>query len=255
MNRDTWVIAALGVLIIFGGWFWFANSSSSHLAYYLTQSGDRQHKENGDLYTIQTVYPDTTPLATRTGAVAEGRAEDAINTLLADQINEFKNEISSQNLSDVDKQRIKTQGPKFSLNIQYHAYSSGTYASYEFDIFSDTGGAHPSNTYKTLVFDLQGNTVALSDLFSSGADYLGRISTAAQQQISQQLAQKGTNATSTIVATGVAPKAENFENFVVDSDRMRILIPPGQAAAYAAGPFEVQVLLTDLKDLLKPNVK
>lgn len=255
MNRDTWVIAALGILIILGGWFWFANSSGSRLTYFLTQAGDRQHTENADLYTVQAVYPDTTGLGNRTGAVAESRAESAINTLLSDQIGEFKKAIDAQNLSDADKQRIKTQGPKFSLNIQYHAYSSGAFVSYEFDIFSDTGGAHPSNTYKTLVFDLQGNSVALKDLFTSGSDYLGRISAAVKQQVVKQLTERGVDATSTIVASGVAPQEENFANFVVDSDRLRIFIPPYQVAAYAAGPFEAQILLSDLKDILKPSVK
>jgi hypothetical protein len=120
----------------------------------------------------------------------------------------------------------------------------------------DTGGAHPSNSYKTLVFDLKGNTVALGDLFQSGSNYLERIASSSKAQVRAQLKQRaGAEALDTIIADGIAPKAENFENFVVDSDRIRIFIPPYQAAPYAAGAFEVQIPLADVKDILKPDVK
>jgi hypothetical protein len=255
MNRDTWVIVALAVLVIGGGWFWYTNAAPQGLSYFLTQQGDRQHTENTDLYTVQAVYPDATPLNDRSGAVAESRAENAINGLLAGEIKQFKAAIEAQNLSAADKERITTKGPKFSINIQYHPFSSGSFVSYEFEIFMDTGGVHPTNYFKTLVFDLQGNTVSLSDLFSN-PQYLSHISQEATKQVTEQLKQRaGNSASSSIVSEGLAPKEENFQNFVVDSDRIRIFIPPYQAAAYAAGSFEVQIPLVDIKDILRPNVK
>jgi hypothetical protein len=120
----------------------------------------------------------------------------------------------------------------------------------------DTGGAHPNNFYKTLVFDLNGNTVALGDLFNPGSNYLDAISQIAQTQVAAQLEQRaGAGAADSIIADGLSAKEENFQNFVVDSDRIRIFIPPYQAAAYAAGSFEVQIPLADLEDILKPDVK
>jgi len=255
MNRNRLLtVIGLVILVLIGGWY-ITNMSHKGLTFEMTQSGDKQHTETTDLYTVQIVYPDKTSLAVRSGKAAESRAEAAIQKVLQEQIDAFKQAIDVNGLSQEEKTRISTVGPKFSLNIGYHAYSSGSFVSYEFDIFMDTGGAHPANLYKTLVLDLQGKPVELKDLFVSNADYLGVIASKARPQIEAQLKRvAGAEATSTILADGIAPKDENFSNFVVDSDRIRIFIPPAQAAASAAGAFELQIPLTEIKDILKPGI-
>ncbi len=253
-RRGIVAVVLILIVLIIGGWYFFINRGPA-ISYTVIESGDRQHKEETDFYTIQMTYPDETPLVERGGWGAENSAQDAIEELLQDEMQDFKS-IVAENLTETEKARLQENLIKYSLNVAYRPYSSGEYVSYEFDVFTDTGGAHPNNYYRTLVFDLEGRTVALGDLFQSGSSYLERISEEATRQVTEQITQRaGADAVATLMQEGLAPRAENFENFVVDSDRLRIFIPPYQAAAYAVGSFEVQIPLYDIRDILKPEVR
>jgi len=254
--RNGIITLILAILIGIAGWYLFTQSQS--LPHVLTESGDRQQKEETEFYTVQVVYPNATRLATRTDATAaaDERAVATIERELEDTVAAFKKTANNALTSD-EKERLTAAGLKYSLNIGYRGYNSGSFVSYEFDIFEDTGGAHPINSYKTLVFDLKGNKVSLDDLFVSGSNYLERISAEATKQVGEQFTRKGgiENATSSLVAEGLAPRAENFSNFVNNDGVLTFFIPPYQAAAYAAGSFEVRIPLQDLKDIVKPGIQ
>jgi hypothetical protein len=242
------------MLVGIGGWYVFTHTQS--LPHELNENGDRQIKEDTDYYTIQAVYPNTTRLATRTDSSGEAdkRAMATIENWVNQTIRTFKDD-ANQMLNADEKARLNEQGVKYALSIASHSYNSGSFVSEEFDIYQDTGGAHPNSAYKTLVFDLKGNQVALGDLFTSN-DYLTRIAAEARKQVEAQIAQRaGAEATSTIFEEGLAPTNDNFVNWVDDQSILTIFIPPYQAAAYAAGSFEVRIPLQDLKDILKPGIQ
>ncbi len=254
-KRNIFLVLVVIVLALAAGTYFRAHPLNPAFAYTIIETGDRQHREDTQYYTIQVNYPDKTPLATRGKSGAEAKAESTITDTVKDLINQFKQAGGVDNLPQAEKDRLTAANLKYALSVDTHAFSSGSFVSYEFDVFMDTGGAHPENSYKTLVFDMNGNTVKLGDLFTPNSDYLNRISQAATTQVKAQLEKGGgAGAGDTIIADGVAPQEENFSNFVVDSGELRIFIPPYQAAAYAAGPFEVDILLSDLKDILKPGI-
>jgi hypothetical protein len=256
MTRRNIVLAILVLIVLIGGaYFVFGGSLSSSVPHTVIETGDRQHKESSDYYLIQINYPDKTPLATRGGWGAEARAQSATDDMIRSLVRQFKESSNVDNLSQEEKDRLNKNGLKYSLNVGYKPYSSGSFVSYEYDVFMDTGGAHPNNFYRTLVFNLNGDTVKLGDLFKPDSNYLERIASSSKAQIEAQIKQRaGSEAVDTLIADGFSAKEENFQSFVVDSDRLRIFIPPYQAAAYAAGAFEVQIPLVDVKDILKPNV-
>lgn len=248
------VFLILAVLVALGGWYIFINSQA--LPHTLNSQGDRQIKEDTDFYTIQAVYPNSSKLASRTdsSASADEKAIQTIESYVIGTVATFKNNANSALTSD-EKARLTEQKLKYSLGIAYQQYTSSSFASVELDVAEDTGGAHPINSYKTFVFDLKGDQVALSDLFTPGSDYLGRISEAATKQIGEQLVAEGADASSSIIAEGVAPTADNFSNWVDKDGLLVFLIPPYQAAAYAAGSFEVHIPMSDLSDILKPGIQ
>ncbi|MES2006988.1 MAG: DUF3298 domain-containing protein [Patescibacteria group bacterium] len=253
--RNGIIAILLAILIGVGGWYVFTHTSS--LPHVLTESGDRLIKEDTEYYTVQAVYPNTTRLATRTDSTkaADERVVNTIESEIKDMLNGFKNQ-ANKALTTEEKARLTEAKIKYSINLTNRPYNSGSFVSYEFDGFEDTGGAHPINFYKTFVFDLKGNSVELDDLFTSGSGYLERIAAEAKKQIEVQLSTRGgEDATSTLVADGVAPRADNFANWVDDAGVLTIFIPPYQAAAYAAGSFEVRIPLDDLKDILKPGIQ
>jgi hypothetical protein len=256
MNIRTGIaVMVLAVLVGVGGWYVFTHTQS--LPHELNANGDRQIKEDTDYYTIQAVYPNTTRLATRTdsSANADKQAVATIESWINQTVSTFKNDTSKM-LTDDEKARLASSSIKYALSMAYHSYNSGSFVSEEFDLYQDTGGAHPINFYKTFVFDLKGNQVELSDLFVPGSDYLTRISAAAKTQVEAQIAARaGADATSTVIAEGVAATVDNFANWVDDQRTLTIFIPPYQAAAYAAGSFEIHIPLEDMKDILKPGIQ
>ncbi|MBC7836378.1 DUF3298 domain-containing protein [Acetobacteraceae bacterium] len=254
MNSRNTIISVVLVIAVLGVGYILMQRGGTAPAGVVTQEGDRHYTQDTQYYTIDIAYPIQTALGVRKGADAgaDVKAMQTIESTIEDIAQQFKDAADPANLPQVEKDRLAGSGIKYSLTGNYYAYSSPSGISYEFTFLSDTGGAHPNAFYKTLVFDTSGNIVALGDLFTS-QDYLSRISQIAKSQVTRQLTEEG--AGGTIIEEGLAPTAENFQNFVIDSDTLRIFIPPYQVAAYAAGSFEVEIPLTDLRDLLKETVQ
>jgi hypothetical protein len=249
------MLLVLAVLVAIGGWYLFTHSAS--LPKTLNENGDRQFKEETDYYTIQAIYPNTTRLGTRTDSTpgADQKAVQKMESFVSQTVAAFKRDVSGM-LTEDEKARIKESGFKYALGISYHAYNSGDYASFEFDLYQDTGGAHPNGFYQTFVFDLKGDEVALGDLFKPNSGYLERIASIARTQVEKRLTElAGEDATSTIFAEGLAPDVANYSNWIDNNGMLVFFIPPYQAAAYAAGSFEVHIPIDELADVIKPEVQ
>jgi hypothetical protein len=219
-----------------------------------TAQGDYLYTEDKDYYSIKAAYPGQTGLKAEADAIARATIEQG----LADEIANFK---KNSGLDALTPQDIQTQGlggdRKYMLDMEYKAYSSTSSVSYAYTVYADTLGAHPNGYYLTFVFDSGGNQAELGDLFADGSDYLARIASAATAQVTKQL-QAGLNqqdVSESIFKEGLAPKDENFKNFVIDGDTLVVFIPPYQVAAYVAGSFEVRIPLSTLADILAPGVR
>lgn len=213
-------VLILAVLVAIGGWYLFTHSQS--LPHALNENGDRQIKEDTDFYTIQAVYPNSTRLATRTDSskAADDKAIRTIESSVNAAVSAFKT-AADKALTEGEKSRLTEQHLKYSLNIAYHAYNSGSFVSYEFDVSRDVGTAPSTKSYTTLVFDLKGNQVELGDLFVSGSNYLERISA----------------------------KTQDTAHFVDDQSTLIFF------TALSTTSPEVRIPLDELKDILKPGIQ
>ena len=158
-----------------------------------------------------------------------------------------------------EAQRIRESGRPYELIIEYKPYLSKNFVSYEFDIYMDTGGAHPNGFFRTLTLDKEGREVTLEDLFVSGAPYLPRISVEVYTEVLAQLRERSGGEVSAdmadMVRIGTSPTPETLQFFVLDGSDLVILIPPYQAASYASGTFAVRIPLSQLSDILKPGIR
>jgi hypothetical protein len=218
-----------------------------------TTSGDYVHEEHTTYYDISAVFPAKTPLVL-SNVEADTKARTTIEQSLAKTIADYKTNLGEFDATMQDF--IKSRGVPLALDITYTQYTSPAYVSYEFDIYDDSGGAHPNTYFSTFVFDKQGSVVALADLFVPQSKYLTRIADESKKQITAELnkrlgADGQSGVTADIFAEGYAPKAENFSSFVIDGDTLVVFFPPYQVAAYAAGNFEVRIPLATLADILK----
>lgn len=147
------------------------------------------------------------------------------------------------------------EGRRYEYAVSYAEFASPHFVSYRYDIYEDTGGAHPNGFYRTFVFDKEGREVPLQALFAPGADYLTKIAREARAQVEEEVEVRlGSDAIPALFAEGLAPEANNFSNFVVDQDTLRFFLPPYQVAPYAAGPFQVDIPFSLFEGMLAPDV-
>lgn len=220
----------------------------------LAEAGQMVHKEAAQYYTVTIAYPNRTPLYDRWHPSADAQARQGMETWLISDSAQFKEDIKPDQIHGPEKEALDASGRTYDYDATYKQYAStdGKFISYEYDIYVDTGGAHPNGYFHTFVFDKKGNTVTLGELFTPGSNYLSRIASIASEQVKAQLqARLGADGTADVFADGLAPRDENFSNFVIDGDSLMFLIAPYQAAAYAAGSFEVRIPLAQLADILK----
>lgn len=111
------------------------------------------------------------------------------------------------------------------------------------------GAAHPFPYFITINYDLQqGRKLELSDLFQSGSDYLGQISSYCIDEL-----QSREDVFSDTLNDGAGPQLENYMNWNIQEDGLRITFDVYQVAPYAAGPITVLIPYAALQDILQPD--
>lgn len=248
-------IVGIGVGIWYGGMYLTRSTTTHILPGTVVSAGQMKHVEEAQYYSISITHPEKTPLQNR---LANQRALNTMEQWLVDDIEKFKEITNVDQLPPEDRQMLESIKRKYEYEATYKMFTASNkkLISYEFDMYVDTGGAHPTGYFKTFVFDAEGNEITPPDLFESGSNYLERLSEIVLADVKAELTKRvGRGASDSIFAEGLAPKEENFSNFVVDDNTLIILIPPYQAAAYAAGTFEVHIPLAQLSDILREEWK
>lgn len=248
------VAMLVALAVVFG--FWASRITSPKLAQPQTQhvlagnkedDGTYKYTEAGDGYEIVARYPDHVPL--NGGAQAMAKAQLTLEQGVQEQIQSFKADLA-QMLTPEEVKRLRDTSRKYSFDMEYKDYGSQNYVSYLYTVYVDTGGAHPNGYFKTFVFnDNTGELVTLHDLFDPSSNWLEELSLLVSNDVVKQMKERTGEAdvTGSIFAEGLAPKEENFANFIVDNDTLVIELPPYQVAAYAAGSFEVRIPLKDVE--------
>lgn len=129
--------------------------------------------------------------------------------------------------------------------------SSEQLLSVRFEAVRDTGGAHPNQNYAAFVFDMQGPAVlGLGDIFSDLPAALAVLSELSARRM--ELVLDGH-----VFAEGLAPKAENFQVFVIDGTDLVFTFPPYQVASYSEGAQTLRVPLSHprLMPLVSPRLR
>lgn len=136
--------------------------------------------------------------------------------------------------------------------ITYKAYTAGPrLLSLIFEEYRDTGGAHGNYAYASFVLDLtSGRRLELGDIFTDLPAALSVLSDMAARRLNMTLG-------GAPFPEGYAPKAENFQAFVLDGADIVVTFPPYQVASYAEGAQTLRVPLHHprLLPLLSPAFK
>ena len=117
------------------------------------------------------------------------------------------------------------------------------------------GAAHPNSYTTVLNYDVRnGKKLALADLFSPKSNYLKAISDYCIRDLKQQAKkEKDSMLADDMIQSGASARADNFKSWTITRQGLWITFDPYQVAAYAAGPQQVLVPYSALKDLIKPD--
>lgn len=206
--------------------------------------------EQTETYTINVQYPPSTPLAE---VGADLRARLAMEQGIGEAIEEFK-QLADPIVMSAEELAWAQERP-YTLDITHQEYKSAGKVSYVYQIYSDTGGAHPNAFFRTFTFDEQGMELGLEDLFVPESPYLQTLSERVYAGVLSQLTERSgapiNPEMEDMVRIGTSPTPETLQFFYLDGEELHIIIPPYQAAAYAAGYFDVSIPLAELEDILR----
>ncbi|MBI5644894.1 DUF3298 domain-containing protein [Candidatus Kaiserbacteria bacterium] len=98
----------------------------------------------------------------------------------------------------------------------------------------DFGGAHPLPIITTFNFDRKnGQGITLNQALGMIGRTLPQVAVGAKAQLDQKLG------SDVIAPEGADPKAENYETFLIEKERVTFIFQPYQVAPYTAGVPEV----------------
>lgn len=207
-------------------------------------AGDFVYKNEGEYATVEIEYP----------ANENVKAQTVMENWIKERITYFSP--SNTDMFDArEMTRLKADGRKYAMDIEYKKYSGENSVSYVYQMYEDTGGAHPNTYYRTFTFDASGNTIELAGLFKTDTRYLDRLSKISYDYLVKDLAKRFNapldDGQIDMVHMGTSPTPETLQFFYVDGTNLVLIFPPYQVAAYAAGVSEVRIPLSDLKDILQ----
>lgn len=199
-------------------------------------------------YEINVKYPEIQGTANTQSQID---ANKLIKKITDEGIQSFKD--------DVKKNATKDFTLKSTLKMSYEvSYLTDAVVSLKFDIYYYIAGAAHSTDYSSgFNYNLKDNkSIALEDLFNADSDFLSTLSTICAEDLKIQLTTKKYYEEN-IVKAGLAPRAENFAEFVFDKTGLTMIFNIYQVAPYAAGTQLVKILygklskINDNSELLK----
>ena len=172
-------------------------------------------------------------------------ADGCLKKLVQEKIDNFKNQLSAENVSSRWKSELFT------------TYALWTYSarmvSIKLEIYQFTGGAHGMTEIVTATFDLENSQeLQLKDIFDPGSRFLEIISEIAQQQLREKL---GPQADGEWIKEGTAAQPQNFQHFVLTPREIIFYFEQYSVAPYSAGIQEVAIPLEDLEYYLQDSIK
>jgi hypothetical protein len=203
-------------------------------------------------YEIDVEYPQLT------GPIAPNfeKFNQTIRSLATRKVNAFKSEMTPVAGDQPTEAPQESMGSDLGVGYTV-ALAKDDLISIEFGVGSySSGAAHPNSYTEVVNFDLKnGKLLKLSDLFKPGSKYLQVISAYSIQQLKKKSKEQGDDAMldDDWIQRGAGPEAENYSSWTISKKGLGIVFDSYQVAPYAAGPQNVFVPYSVLKEIIKPD--
>jgi len=207
-------------------------------------------------HSIAYSYPEVTGYKDKT---AEDKFNQYISSIITKDVEDFKKDVkeSEQAMADSDMPAELLQSY---FNIEYSIINkTPDLISIKFltEVYY-AGAAHPSHAIWAVNYSLtSGKSVNLSDLFKKDTDYLKILSDYSVKELTEkakkQGKEEGYEPDYNWIKEGASPKAENFAYFNMTEKDIIIHFNEYQVDCYAAGPKDVIIPYSTLKDIIEPE--
>lgn len=182
-----------------------------------------------EYYEISVKYPNT----------SYKKLNSKIEKFIEREVNDFYDFLKEENIQ---------QDREYQLIITYDSYFYDEYISYVFHIFTDFGGAHPSNQLYTIVYNKDTNKlINIESLITYNSNILNVFSKVSREQLIRNERIVNTS----MMMDGTQPLKKNFSNFVFSDNGLILFFETYQVAPYSSGEFQV---LIDYETLKKEGV-
>ena len=209
-------------------------------------------KKEKPRYEIAAQYPQIT------GAAGGGfdKFNQESRSLVARSISRFKKQMAESLTEEAPE--TEDSAPGSDLGIGYSiGMARDDLISVEFDIGGYyAGAAHPNSHTEVLNYDLKnGRVLSLADLFKPGAKYLQLISTYAINDLRAQAKAKGPDSmlSDETIRSGAGPNIKNYKSWTISRKGLSLTFDAYQVAPYAAGPQNVVIPYSALKEIIRPD--
>lgn len=259
-NRiKTFLPVAVLLLIVLGGAIWYmmsvpAPTPSSWNTTDNAEPATQTITDEGTYYSIKAQYPTFTSLKGIAGAQADAAATATMKGFVEQEIAKFKDNGNFANLSHDDVQMLGLDQRKYELGIEYTIHENSSTLSFVYQLFADTGGAHPNTYYRTFTFDKKtGEALSMHDLFTEGSPYLETLSKASRAKLLPLIAERTQSQISEVdtdyIASGTMAEEDAFQNFYLEGDALVLVFPPYQVGPYVLGMIELPISTKELPSL------
>jgi hypothetical protein len=202
-------------------------------------------------YEIDAQYPQITGAAD----TRFDKFNQQAKSLVTRKVAEFRKDMAERS---VEEESPETSDLGSDLGVGYSvALASDELISVEFNIGGYyAGAAHPNSYTEVINFDAKnGRVLKLADLFKPRAKYLQTISAYAIKDLKAQSKTVGPDSmlTDETIQGGAGPDAKNYKSWTITRKGLAITFDSYQVAPYAAGPQQVLIPYSALKDLINPD--
>ena len=179
--------------------------------------------------------------------------------LVQKKVSEFRKEMAPEPTPEPTEGAVAEPTPETTgsdLGVGYTvSLANDELISIEFSVGSYySGAAHPNSYTEVLNFDLKnGKVIRLADLFNPGAKYLQALANYSIADLKKQSKNKNDMLDDDWIQRGAGANAENYKSWTISRKGLSINFDAYQVGPYAAGPQQVFIPYTALKDVIKPD--
>ena len=188
------------------------------------------------------------------------RFNQTVRNLISRKVGDFKKEMtpSAEDELAPDENPVIDDSLGSDITVNYElALAKDDLIAIQFTVSSySAGAAHPNSYTEVVNFDLKnGKLLKLADLFLPGSKYLETLSNFCIQELKKQAKTQGDYAAmdDDWIKRGAGAELTNYDNWTITKKGLGITFDPYQVAAYAAGPQNVLVPYSALKEIIKPE--